>query len=256
MIEVLVASAVFIMLLALLLSLTSEASRLWQQAESQKARRQIARIVLETMARDLESAAFTTNANGVQFLLNVTNRIGAENINPCAAFWQAPTLGGVPGTLSQVGYFVQWVDAKPALCRYYVPATKSESLFSANTNNWSNWLAAAPIASYAAGLKNTNTYDGLLSENVVGLWITLYDSTNGVLSNYDSRATVRRPASAEIGIAVIDPRTAQRITRATQVTSAYTTNADSFPANLSADLRDGVQVFKTRVQFQASSPTP
>jgi len=255
LIEVLVATAVFILLMGLLLSLTSEASRLWQRAESQKARRQIARIVLETIGRDMESAAFTTNTNSLQFLLNDSVRIGSTNLNPTAAFWQAPTLGSMPGTLSEVGYFVQWIGTKSALCRYYVPSTATNSLFSSNSTIWDKWLWPDKITSYAPGLQNTDTYGGLLSENVVGLWITLYDSNNAAMTNYDSRTTTRRPTSAEISIAVIDPRTARRLVQASQITDSYSrsTNADSFVADLIPNLREGVQIFKTRVQLQAAS---
>lgn len=251
MIELLVATAVFLMLAALLLSMTSEAGKMWQRAESQKARRQVARIIMETMTRDLEAAAFplALNAtNSLQFLVGPST--GTEDLYPNAAFWQTAVMGNGPaGGLAEVGYFVQWHGKKSALCRYFVASTNSDSLFSDNQGGWEDWLTPAKVATYAPGLRNSDTFAGLVAENVLGLWITLYDSNNVAYTNYNSRITTVRPVAAEVGIAVIDPHTAERLSD--PGTIAYTPTIDTFVTNLPESIRDGVQTFKTRIQLQS-----
>lgn len=246
LVELLVAMAVFSLMAALLLGLVSESSRLWQRAESQKARRQVARIIMETVKRDLEGVALpigTTNTNSLNFVLNPA--VAGIN-NRDSAFWQTRTSAQT-GEMAEVGYFVKWHNGTPALCRYSVPATNSDSIF----RSPANWLTTGKIDSYAGGLGSTNM-DGLLAENVLGLWITMYDATNGILSNYNSRTATGRPSSVEVGVAIIDPRTAKRITSESQITSAYTGSADTFPDNLPTFLRAGVQVFKTRIELPAA----
>lgn len=250
--ELLVATAIFALLATILLSLTSEASKLWQRAETQKARRQIARIIIETVSRDMESATFpvvSSATNSLQFV--VGNSTGLTNLNPNAAFWQATASGNGPaGGLAEVGYFVQWKDNRSALCRYYVPGTNADSIFSSSAANWKDWLTAAKVSAYAPGLNDSNSFNGLLAENVLGLWITVYDNNNIGYTNYDSRTFSIRPSAAEIGLAIIDARTARRITNAA-VEVQYTPTIDTFVTNLPSYLRDGVQIFKTRVQLQA-----
>lgn len=250
--ELLVATAIFALLATLLLSMTSEASKLWQRAEAQKARRQMARIIIETMSRDMESATFpvvSSSTNSLQFV--VGNSTGLTNLNPNAAFWQATVPGSGPvGGLAEVGYFVQWKDNRPALCRYFVPGTNADSIFSSSAANWKDWLTAAKVGAYAPGLDDSNSFNGLLAENVLGLWITVYDSNNVGYTNYDSRTYSVRPTAAEIGIAIIDARTARRITN-TSAQVQYTPTVDTFLTNLPSYLRDGVQIVKTRIQLQA-----
>ncbi len=250
--ELLVATAIFALLATLLLSMTSEASKLWQRAENQKARRQIARIIIETMSRDMESVAFPVVSGATNSLqLVVGSATGTTNLNPNAAFWQATASGTGPiGGLAEVGYFVQWKDNRSALCRYYVPGTNADSIFSSSAINWKDWLTASKIDAYAPGLNDSNSYGGLLAENVLGLWITVYDANNIAYTNYDSRSSIVRPVSAEIGLAVIDPRSARRITNSVLQVS-YTPSIDNFVTNLPSYLRDGVQIFKTRIQLQA-----
>ena len=249
-IEVMVATAVFLLMAVLLLSMTSEASRLWQQAESQKSRRQVARIILETMTRDLEGAAFPlqTNAtNSLQFLLGPST--GLPDLYANAAFWQTAERGA-SGALAEVGYFVQWKGERFALCRYYVPSTNADSLFSSDSAYWEKWLTLPKIANYAPGLNDTNSFSGLLAENVLGLWITLYDSNNVAYTNYDSRAMAVRPVAAEVGVAVVDSRAARSLTNASAI--VYPANMDDFITNLPAGIRNNVQLFRTRVRLQAA----
>jgi hypothetical protein len=107
----------------------------------------------------------------------------------------------------------------------------------------------------SSSLTDPNAYKGLLAENVLGLWIILYDSSlTRIPSPYDSRSTATRPAYADISLVTVDPVAAQRITPAnlgSTVTNLYgsTTNAADFAASLGPLLRAGAQVFTTRIQI-------
>ena len=260
LVEVLVATAVFTLMLLLLLSITSAASRLWQKGESLKVRRQAARAVLEALTRDLEAAQFPLNrksANSLELLLNPAAADGL--LNRDAIFWQAPISGeGTSGDLQEIGYFVQWITEpgqppRSELCRLRVPATNADTVF------WSpqNWLTAAKIAAYASGSKNTN-YPGLQAENVIALWISLFGKNGTNLTQlpaqYSSRSTnYPYPARAEIALAIADPIILRHLSSANDITAHYgEANIDEFVSKLPAQIREGVTVFRTSVNLEGS----
>lgn len=244
LIEVMVACAILMIMTAVLLSFISTATRVWQQTESQKSRRESGRIILENIKRDLESASFPINPkakNNLQFILNDPIKIDEIRLNPHAAFWQIPDKSG---TYSEVGYFVQWKGTKPVLCRYYVPSNAKDSFF----YEPDRWLTPQKISHYAPGLEDALTHEGVLAENVIGLWMVLYDqsgSSKGMNSVYDSRTNPELPVFVEVTIAVISPAAVLRITDASLIN--YTETADSFISSLPAEIRGGVQIYKTKI---------
>lgn len=259
--EVLVATAVFALLLTLLLSITSGTSRIWQEGESQKARRQAARAVLDVMTRDLEAVQFPIvkgSTNSLEFLLNPAGASGL--LNHDAIFWQAPVPGeSVSGDLQEVGYFVQWItDAnKPPrseLCRLRVPATNATAIF----NSPQDWLTSTKIDTFAPGSKDTNNYQGLQAENVIALWITLFgkSGTNWtpLPSPYSSRDTnLPYPARAEIALAIADPTILRRLGSADAITSKYNASTiDAFVSALPPEISKGVSIFRTSVNLEGA----
>lgn len=250
LVELLVACAVLTLLLTVLFTVVSQALRLWQQTEGQKTRRESARICMEMMVRDLEASSFPISSSGTfQFLLNPPALASCQNRD--AIFWQAITYSdSPPGVPSEVGYFVQWEGTKSALCRYRVPASDADSIF----HNPADWLSPAKVKAHAPGLADSDAFAGMIAENVIGLWITLYDrngNEKGLNPTYDSRVTDSRPAVVEIGLALIDARIASRITSPEVITSAYTAAIDDFPSRLPLPLREGVQIFKFRVLLKS-----
>lgn len=257
LVELLVAVAVFALLMVLLLTLVSQATRIWQQTDNQKVRRQTARVLLEIIVRDLESALFPldpTNSRSLQFLLNPP----AAPRNRDAAFWQAAVPGeGARGDMYEVGYFVQWINdtnnrPRSALCRYGVSATNSDAIFQDPSLEW---LTVGKLAAYAPGLADTGSYKGVLAENVLGLWITLRDkdgTTNGFGSFYDSRETTNRPASAEIAFVLLDANAAKRLVSAAALTNNFLSSPEEYVAALPPEIKSGTQIFRATARFEAA----
>jgi len=257
MIELLVATAVFAVLMTLLLSIVSQTTRLWQQSENQKVRRQNARVLLEIMTRDLESALFPldrTNARSMQFLLNPAE----APLHRDAAFWQAVVPGqSAKGDVFEVGYFVQWTNdahnrPRSALCRYSVPASNTDTIF---YNPSAPWLTAQKLVTYAPGLGDTNNFKGVLAENVIGLWITLYGedgSTNGLGAPYDSRTASARPSSAEVAFVLLDANIANRLQSMAPITNNISSTPEALVASLPDDMRAATQIFRARARFETA----
>lgn len=265
MIEMLVATAVFVVMLTLLLGMISNASQIWQRSEGQKNRQQAARRALEMIARDMESAVFPANTNGTTTLQFQVNPGLPGYENPSAAFWQAAASAESNGSdLSDVGYFVAWTtnqtgDAQGELRRYRLAATNTDASFQLGAN----FLSTGKLSTHAPGSDDAATQQGLVSQNIIGLWITLFTraadgtaGTNDSLTPYDSRSVPvpPRPTSAEIAVAVIDPRAARRITNSAAITALYTTNADDLATAFNNQFGGGVQIFKSRVILPAAQP--
>lgn len=255
LLELLVAAAVFALMVVLLFAVVSQATRIWQQADNQKNRRQTARVLLEIMVRDLESALFPldrSNTNSLQFLLNPPDAPSRDS-----AFWQTAVPGeGARGDMFEVGYFVQWLNGvdgpRSALCRYSVSATNAGVIFD---NPAAPWLTAAKLAAFAPGLTDTATYKGVVAENVAGLWITLFDkdgATNGLGPVYDSRTASVRPASAEIGFVLLDPIAARRLASVAYLTNSHPATPEEFMQMLPEPIRSGAQIFRARARFEAA----
>lgn len=253
LVELLVAAAIFLILLALLLTIVSHITQIWQGTEAQRFRQQAMRLVLDRISRDLEGILLPreiTDNNSLQLLINPGTIAGIEN--PNAAFWQTSVAGDTSrGDLAEVGYFVRFVsNAKPIrgeLCRIEVPATATNSIFS----QAQNWLTSEKVNTYAptSGVNSTDLLKGVLADQVIGLWITPYAGTTKLPVPYDSRTAVRFPDSVEVALAIIDPRTANRVTSPTQITSHYTSAPEDFVNALDEDLRSGVTILKTRISL-------
>lgn len=263
LIEMLVATAIFVLLVALLLSLISNVSLVWQKSDGQKSRQQAARRALEMISRDLEAAVFpvfSSLPSSLQFQLN-PGVTGYQN--PSAAFWQATAASDTNGSdLSDVGYFVAWTtnaQSQPVgeLRRYLLAATNADSSFQTGTNV----ITAAKLDEKAPGSTDSSASLGLVAQNVVGLWITLFTVDSSGQTNvydsgspYDSKTTADRPTSAEVAVVVMDPRLAGRLPNPSSISALYTNSADAFATALNQQIGNGAQVYKTRVLLPAAHP--
>lgn len=257
LVELLVGMAVFVLLMGLLFSLVSGASRVWEQTENQKSKRQIARIVSETIVRDLESVLFPLNPDddeGFDFVLNPA--IGESLLNPNAIFWQAPVQGGKrQAGLQEVGYFIRWIDASSGaaseLCRYQVEATNQSSMF---LDSNPTWITDAKINAAAPGALDTISLQGRIAENVIALWITLFDKNGSrILSPYSSRDLSKpKPTSVVIEVAIASPRALQRAS-SLEIRNKYgSSTVDAFVAALPEDLRKDVEIFRFKARIQSN----
>ncbi len=129
LLELLVATAVFVALGLILVSIAGSLSSFWQMGISHNERRTSVLAAFSRMARDLRFAAAPMNpaSTNFQFVINPTN-VGANYRLPQAAFWQAPVASDrTSGDMALVGYFVQWVaesnGSVPKLCRLLIDST-------------------------------------------------------------------------------------------------------------------------------------
>lgn len=245
--EVLVASAILILVLGFLMTFISHATQTWQRSEARKNRQIAARIALTMLKNDLQAAILLPSGdNRLQFILNPP-QISSQYRD--AAFWQTLSSNR-DGDLYEVGYFVQWPAGRDAgeLCRFRTSAVEADSI----VYQEANWLTGGRVNTNAPG-STADPAAGLVMDHVLGLWIRLADHEgNWLPENYDSRTSAERPASAEISLIVIDAQTARRISNPEEIQSwvQNASDAASFMNVLKTSapaVHAGSQVFQTRV---------
>ncbi len=263
LVEMLAATAVFGILVVLILTILGQLDRSWVQMEAENQRQHDGRDLLNYLARDIQKAMLPVNAansSSLQFVINPSTSGSTTYSYHDNIFFQAPVATDTSaGEVAEVGYFVQWQGTSPQLCRFFVnPTNANYTIYS----NPTGWLSTTIIGTVAPGTKPA--YQGLLGENVVGLWINAYDSQGNFVMDssrrYDSRTTSNLPAMIDVSILVLDPATAARVASSpaivnqvkSAVTAAAITNAAQCMASLAlaapVALR-GASCFTTRVQL-------
>jgi hypothetical protein len=286
LLELLVATAVFVGLALILLSIAGSLSSFWQMGISHNERRSSVLAAFSRMARDLRFAAAPINpaSTNFQFVINPAN-VGANYRLPQAAFWQAPVASDrARGDMALVGYFVQWVaetngsmtNFVPKLCRLLIDSTNFQF------QKPSDWVNDALIASNAPANKAAG-YEGQLAENILGIWMQPLDqarrpiatnASNAVYPNgeFDSTAGYRTiltngtnavpytfarglPASVEVAVVAVDARTAKRLTgseRPGPRTANMTNDVNTFYTNLPQGIKQGARVYSTVIDLQTA----
>jgi type II secretory pathway pseudopilin PulG len=185
LLELLVATAVFIGLALILVSIAASLSSSWQLGIAHNERRSSALAAFSRMARDLRFASLPPDPSAANFqlVINPAN-VGGSYLLPQAAFWQAPVASDRSrGNMALVGYFVQWVKeadgSVPKLCRLLVDSNYQ-------MQKPSDFVSDALIASNAPATKASG-YAGQLAENVLGLWIRPLDQRKDPILN-DAKA--------------------------------------------------------------------
>ena len=209
LIEMLVALAVFAILLTILAGSYSGIEKAISQTNARREANATGRAALEWITRDLErirphapgfiwSVTRNTNTNrpvatlGSQFLI-ASNQI-STNKNPHAAFWQVANEEGAGRTMAIVGYFVRWITetnnsiptTRPVLCRLYINQTNAAYPSGLNSANgtWldDNLLSNAP--GDAAG-----SYKGWFADNIHSIWFRALDANGSpIATNASSNA--------------------------------------------------------------------
>lgn len=245
-------------MLTILLSITSQATATWQNAEAQRTRQQNARIVFELVNRDLESMLLPPDSDdqkSFQLVINPAS-IASDLKNSDAAFWQATqAVSDTAGDIAQVGYFVRWIAKdngyQGVLCRYYRSPTQVAEAYPDLPTAPLNWIADANMDAIAPG-DAANNFRGMLAENVIGWWVTAYDADGIALPKpFDSRQHGLTLASLEVVLAMADPRTAARIESPSSVTSLYSNGPDGFWNALPDNLKSGVRIFRTQIPVKS-----
>lgn len=261
LLEMLSATAVFLLLMSLLLGITMHINSTWQQADAQKSRRQVARALLDTITRDLTAAVLPLNhseTDSLQFLAlkqGSSATISDTYLSPHGLFWQAsiPTDHPDVTDVAVVGYFVRWIGNQSILCRVSIRSDEPEYKVYSAPANWMN----DTILDTVAPADPASDYRGLMAENVLALWISLTDKDGNNWSlPLDSRMLTsaqraKLPPNMEVALVIVDPATARRITSSTDVTSHYNkTTPEEFVDALPPGIRQGTQIFRTRVNLE------
>lgn len=249
LLEMLVATAVLALMVALLANVVSGVSSAWSNSIGRSERSASARAIADFIRSDLTTALIPideASQTNLQFVLNPAS-LSREYKNGDALFWQAPIATNRElGEIAEVGYYVRWASRKdtpvPILCRFFVnPATKDSSGAAVANPNFlihtepTNWINNDLIEAIAPGISTmgaTVRYDGLFAENVVAIWFRCLDSQGKAFSrDFDSRIGQedsfpdpdtgkklwrRLPCSVQVSFALLDPRAGQRLNQALQ----------------------------------------
>jgi Tfp pilus assembly protein PilW len=258
LIEMMTAIGVLIIMTVILVGISNQAGKLWIQGENDIQNRQRVRAALDVMGRELRQATLSRSGgvNNLQFLINppatgtFANR---DNI-----FWQAPISTDGSGGVAEVGYFVRWNGASASLCRYFVnPSDANYQIY----NSAGNWVTSALLDAAAPATKASH-YQGIFLENVIGLWVTPFQSngtpystnTYNSANSYGSLPANRLPAAVEISLVMLDKSSAQRLQAkgdAASVTGLYQTtdSAVAFVTSLPPIIRSGASVSTIKVNL-------
>ncbi|CAN5821798.1 hypothetical protein BH09VER1_BH09VER1_47170 [soil metagenome] len=260
--------ALFAVVAAILLSFTSSLNATWQRGIAHNERRSAAVSAFSCIKKDLRYASLPTDvaSSSLRFLINPPG-IGTNYTMAQSAFWQAPSSTELSqGDLAVVGYFVQWADGTPKLCRFFANPSSSNSYLIYSSPG--AWITESLLANNAPATKATD-YVGQLAENVLGLWMQPldqlqkpisktaagtafspgeFDSSKGYISSNGRTYPSALPASLEIVLITVDSRTAKRLT-GTEKPPASTgnlwTDVNAFYASLPAAIRQGAEIHST-----------
>jgi len=179
----------------------SHASRMWSMGQSEVERMENLRAITDSIGNEMRGALLPldrTNLNSLQFVVNPIT-LTAPNYNGDTVFWQAPiATTGTAGDIAEVGYFVKWDTTKASnpkgiLCRFFVNADGNSPSSAVPNSNYliytpssspglldAEWVSDSLLNAVAPGTSSppppAQAYQGLLAENVIGLWICCRDS--------------------------------------------------------------------------------
>lgn len=201
LVEILVASAVFVLLLALILSIVTQTSDVWRSTSNKITAFQSARAAFERMTRQISQATLNTyydyydlnwnrrtkdNANtfvprnyGRQSELHFRTGVNLLNKPTHAIFFQAPAsrtensteYGGLEGLLNACGFFIDYVeDDIPSPYQGRV-SSKSRYRLMQWVQNTENLAIYNPAASSDAWFQNADQEAVPLADNIIALII-------------------------------------------------------------------------------------
>jgi len=245
-IEMMVATAVFMLMVVLLVSVVSQVNSLWQQTDGQKNRRQSSRALLDLISRDLQGALCPVDGNSsskIRFNLNPVglNDSGVGNFKS-ALFWTTVNPGSRRvSDIVDVGYFIRRTSSGSVLCRI-------ERRDDGQPNPPDIWTLAGSLAP----ADEANDYRGLAADGVLAMYVTLYKKSGQVESlPNETYSGTALPYSVEIALVIADSRTTQRLVSAGKLTAAddLADTPEAFVTALGESYRAGVQVYRTRVDI-------
>ena len=257
LVEVLVATAILMLLVVLLANVLGSVTNLSSQASSRLNATRLGREVFDLLGRDLSQVATTRTSLGtnapLQFCVNPPQLANAYK-NATAVFWQAAiSRDRSVGNISVVGYFVQNTSTNRGQLRRVLlePADSDYAVYSSPTN-WLPEATAEKFAAAAGSSASSKADRGWVADGVIGMWVRCLDvngqviATNGAgaVQNYsfDSRLGYQSgsgtnrivystfatlPAFVDIGLVCVAPKDADRIRSLPAATATSPLNFDS-----------------------------
>ncbi len=252
LIELMVSTAVFMLLVIVLASTLNSSLGVWSRNENKSDLRESARVAIQFMASELRQAAlpvYRGDQLGLQMVINPST-VSIACRNHDAIFWQAPIATTTSrGNLAIVGYFVRKDGNAYKLCRLFVnPDDPAYALYSSPAA----WVTDSVLSAKAPATDASN-FQGVFLENVPGMWVTAYSDATTAYAPYDSRETLNAqnvkeakfPARIEISLALLDKAGAERVARGQialpDSSSATYPTLSAYIAALPASIRPNVQ---------------
>lgn len=215
--ELLVAMAVFAILVVMLMGMVDSGTKLWRENENRVDAFREARATLTVMERDLRNAIQTTNADYVLINDTAFPKLGSDALkdatNAGAIFFLSaqPTSAQDSGNKSdvcQVGYFLAFANNS------LVPSgQKTMNLyryFRSSDATYTNLVAGGSTLFADTGVTGENT--DLLAKNITSFRITPYHlTTNGNRVAYNSTTYGSTPDMLEISVTALNQDTARKL---------------------------------------------
>jgi type II secretory pathway component PulJ len=181
--ELLTATAVFLLMAMLLVTAISQMNLAWANSNGQKNRQELGRSLLDLLARDLQGTVpplAGVGTNAVDFTFESGGATDSDSLFWLTSF--APDRG--KSDIATIGYYV---NGSNQLCRLY-------------TN--------APWPDVISKVGGTNA-QSVLADGIVRMDVTLYDK-DGTTAVTSKSYRTNLPASVEITLAIADDRTLLR----------------------------------------------
>jgi prepilin-type N-terminal cleavage/methylation domain-containing protein len=267
LIEVLIASAVLMLIVVMFTRMLSYVGGLWERGHCQQGHYADVRAIGDFMSREIQAAllpVIRSDQSSLQLVLNPTT-VSSSAKSGDALFWQAPLADDQRlGDIAEIGYFVRWdttttpSNPSASLCRYFVnPVTRNSSPATADSNfliytQPTNWINDQLLNALTPA-NQSNNYAGLFVENVIGIWITCLDPTGKTITTdasgvafsnntFDSRrgylytggtaSACALPAAIDLSFVLLDDHSAKRVGPSQQAAivalAASAKNADQF----------------------------
>jgi type II secretory pathway component PulJ len=250
LVELVVATAIFLILIVVLASISNQAATVWSRSESKSDLREAARAAISRMSSEMKQAAlplYKKDQKSLQFVINPSD-ISADYKHRDAVFWQAPIATSRDrGDLAIVGYFIRKEGKVPKLCRLYV--NPSDAAYKLHDGTGA-WLDDGLLDLKAPGTEDSHL-QGVFLENVPGMWVTAYSDASTPYASYDSRVAGKLPARVEISLALLDKKGAERVASgaAALPEAGACADAAAFMSQLPANIRAHVQNVTISVSF-------
>jgi prepilin-type N-terminal cleavage/methylation domain-containing protein len=205
LVEILVATAIFSLMILFLFTIISTSMKTWQDQQSHEESFQEARAALDLISRDVRSALVSNNvnwfysgSNSIAFLTSLPANSQSTNLNR--------------GDICAVGYSLEWGkvnqnDAQEknrlSLYRYIRFSDPTYATIISGSNS---------VETVFNNPDGIDTVRDLLASNVTAISFNCYNvDSNGLLTTYTSSGTSAMPNIFDIMLTVLNGRTAAKL---------------------------------------------